>query len=260
MARYGYANSNATKKFGGFHSSRRVTVHFSCKSKKVNRSVIWPWIKNCHKMIHTFHPQFYSKFQGPRPFRPKIAKIAKSGQKSQHATRSVIWPRIKKCNKMIYTFHPYFCSKFQGPRPFRPKIAEIAISGQKKPARDYFGYFWSKQSGTLKFGTKVGVKSINHLMTFFDSRPNNRSGRVLAFLAWFGYFWSKRSGTLKFGTKLGVKSINHFITFFDSRPNNRAIDLFAFAAKVHCNSLRAMETPKFLLCVGIGTPIPSQFG
>ena len=128
----------------------------------------------------------------------------------------------------------------------------------------YFGYFWSKRSETLKFGTKVGVKSINHFMTFFDSRPNNRFGRVLTFLAWFGYFgyfWSKRSGTLKFGTKKGgkVKSIFNFISFFDSRPNNRAIDLFAFVAKVHCNSLRAMETPKFLFCFGIGTPIPRQF-
>ena len=33
----------------------------------------------------------------------------------------------------------------------------------------------SKQSGTLKFETKVGVKSIFHLVTFFDSRPNNRA-------------------------------------------------------------------------------------
>ena len=112
-----------------------------------------------------------------------------------------------------------------------------------------YHYSDKKQCGTLKFGTKVGVKSIFHLMKFFDSRPNNRSGRVLAFLAWFGYFgyfWSKRSGTLKFGTKVGVKSMFHFMTFFDSRPNNRAIDFFGFAAKVQCNSLRGPWTPIFL--------------
>ena len=47
----------------------------------------------------------------------------------------------------------------------------------------YFGYFWSKRSGTLKFGTKVGVKSDFYFMTFFDPRPNKGFGRVLAFLA-----------------------------------------------------------------------------
>ena len=100
-------------------------------------------------MKYTFHPNFCFKFQGSRPFRPKIAKIAKSGQKSQHATRSVIWPRIKKCHKMKYTFHPHFCSKFQGPRPFGPKIAKIAKSGRKKPARDQICYLASNQKMSL---------------------------------------------------------------------------------------------------------------
>ena len=113
----------------------------------------------------------------------------------------------------------------------------------------------------------MGVKSIFHLVTFFDSRPNNRSGRVLAFLAWFGYFgyfWSKRSGALKFGTKVGVKSMFHFVTFFDSRPNNRAIDFFTFAAKVPCNSLRGTETPNFvslgLFVITIPYRIHNQMG
>ena len=47
----------------------------------------------------------------------------------------------------------------------------------------FFGYFWLKWSGTLKYGTKVGVKSVFHIMTFFDSRPNNRAIDLLAFLA-----------------------------------------------------------------------------
>ena len=84
-------------------------------------------------------------FQGPRLFWPKIAEIAKSGQKSQHATKSVIWPRIKKCHKIKITFHPHFCSKFQGPIQFWPKIAEIAKSGRKEPARDQIPYLASDQ-------------------------------------------------------------------------------------------------------------------
>ena len=121
---------------GCFRSSKRVTVHFRRRTKKVNSSVIWPPIKKCHKMKYTFHPHFCSKFQSSRLFWPKIAEIAKSGQKSQHATRSVIWPQIKKCHKMIYTFHPHFCSKFQGPRPFRPKIAKIDC------VLAFFGLIW----------------------------------------------------------------------------------------------------------------------
>ena len=59
----------------------------------------------------------------------------------------------------------------------------------KKPARDQICYLASKQSGTLKFETKVGMKSIFHLVTFFDLRPNNRFGRVLAFLGLIWLFW-----------------------------------------------------------------------
>ena len=141
---------------------------------------------------------------------------------------------------MNYTFHPHFYSKFQGFRLFWQKIRDLVSCWLFLAWFGYFGYLWLKWSGTLNFGTKVGVKSIIHFMTFFDSRPNNRSGRLLAFLAWFshfGYLWSKRSETLKFGIKVGVKSIFHLMTFFDLRPNNRAIGLFAFAANVHCNSL-----------------------
>ena len=93
-----YFKVTKMKKMGCFRSSKRVTVHFRRRTKKVNSSVIRPPIKKCHKMKYTFHPHFCSKLQGPRPFGPKIAKITKSGQKSQHATRSVIWPRIKKCH------------------------------------------------------------------------------------------------------------------------------------------------------------------
>ena len=84
---------------------------------------------------------------------------------------------------MKYTFHPNFCSKIQGPRPFQPQITKIAKSGQKKPARHQISYFLSKKSGTLKFGIKVGVKSMFYLMTFFDSRPNNRAIDIFAFVA-----------------------------------------------------------------------------
>ena len=68
----------------------------------------------------------------------------------------------------------------------------------------------------------MGVKSDFYFMTFFDPRPNNRFGRVLAFLAllgYLGYFWSELNGTLKFGTEVGVKSDFCFMTFFGLRPN-----------------------------------------
>ena len=39
----------------------------------------------------------------------------------------------------------------------------------------YLGYFWSELNGTLKFGTKWGVKSDFYFMTFFDWRPNKRA-------------------------------------------------------------------------------------
>ena len=123
-------------------------------------------------MKYTFHPHFCSKFQSFRPFWPKIAEIAKSGQKSQHATRSVIWPQIKKCHKMNYTFHPHFYSKFQGSRLFWQKIRDLVSCWLFLAWFGYFGYLWLKWSGTLKFGTKVGVKSRLHFMTFFDLRPN----------------------------------------------------------------------------------------
>ena len=58
------------------------------------------------------------------------------------------------------------------------------------PARfGHLGYFWSELNGTLKFGTKVGVKSDFYFMTFFDSRPNKEFGRVLAV---FGLIWLSR--------------------------------------------------------------------
>ena len=122
---HGNAKKPKRKKNGGSRSSKRVTLHFSRKTKKVNSSVIWPRIKKCHKMKHTFHPHFCSKFQSPRPFWPKIAELTKSGQKSRHATRSVIWPRIKKFHKMKYTFHPHFYSKFQSFRRFWLKLTDL---------------------------------------------------------------------------------------------------------------------------------------
>ena len=112
---------------------------------------------------------------------------------------------------MKYTFHPHFCSKFESPSPFWGQITDLVACWLFSAWFGYFGYFRSELNGTSKIGTKVGVKSIFHLMTFFDLRPNN-----------------------------GV------------------IDLFAFAAIVHCNSLRARETPNFLFCFGNGTPIPTQ--
>ena len=160
-----YFKVTKMKKMGCFRSSKRVTVHFRRRTKKVNSSVIWPPIKKCHKMKYTFHPHFCSKFQSFRPFWPKIAEIAKSGQKSQHATRSVIWPQIKKCHKMIYTFHPHFCSKFQGPRPFRPKIAKIAKSGQKKPARNLFWLFLVETVCDLEIWNKSGGEKYK---SFYD--------------------------------------------------------------------------------------------
>ena len=79
----------------------------------------------------------------------------------------------------------------------------------------------------------MGVKSDFYFMTFFDPRPNNRFGRVLAFLALFGYlgyFWSELNETLKFGTKVEVKSDFYFMTVFDPRPNNRVSRVLAFLA------------------------------
>ena len=54
---------------------------------------------------------------------------------------------------------------------------------------NYLSYLWSELNGTLKFGTKVGVKSDFYFMTFFDPRPNNRFGRMLAFS---GLIWLSR--------------------------------------------------------------------
>ena len=53
----------------------------------------------------------------------------------------------------------------------------------------YLSHLWSELNGTLKFGTKMGVKSDFYFMTFFDSRPNKEFGRVLAV---FGLIWLSR--------------------------------------------------------------------
>ena len=45
----------------------------------------------------------------------------------------------------------------------------------------YLSYLWSKLNRTLKYGTKVGMKSDFYFKTFFDLRPNKGFGRVLAF-------------------------------------------------------------------------------
>ena len=136
-------------------------------------------------------------------------------RKIKNVNSSVIWPQIKKCHKMKYTFHPHFCSKFQGPTQFWPKLTDLDSCWLFLAWCGYFGYFWSKRYGILKFGTKVGVKSIFHLMTFFDSRPNNRSGRVLAF---FGLIWLSRlflvriEWDLKNWNKSGSEK---YISFYD---------------------------------------------
>ena len=90
-----------------------------------------------------------------------------------------------------------------------------------------------------------------HFMKFFDSRPNNRSGRVLDVfsLIWlFRLFLVIMIWDLKIWNKSGGKKWISLCDFFGSAP------------KVHSNSLRAAEAPHFFHLGHFKYPKLKEFG